>query len=74
MLKYFKKYFSQRTLDVLFDYVILITSLLTLLFVILAIVPLMIALPNYWLRPFLELILLGYFGLRGLSLWRKEVH
>ena len=74
MRTYLRRYFSQRTLDVLFDYTMLITSLLTLLFVVLAIVPLMIALPNYWLRPFLELIFLGYFGLRGLSLWRKEVN
>ena len=74
MKTYLRKYFSQRTLDILFYYTMLITSLLTLIFVILSIVPLMIALPNYWIRPFLELILLGYFGLRGLSLWRKEVH
>ena len=74
MKAFLRKYFSQRTIDFLFDYTMLITSLLTLLFVILSIIPLIIVLPNYWLRPFLELIFLGYFGLRGLSLWRKEVN
>lgn len=65
--------FSQRTLDTMFDYFILISSVLALMFVIFLIVPLIIFLPDYWLRPFLELIFLGYFGLRGIMLWRKEV-
>jgi hypothetical protein len=64
---------TQRTLDVLFDFIILVSSILTLLFVISSIIPIIILLPDYWIRPFVELLLLGYLGVRGMLLWKKEV-
>ena len=64
---------TQRSLDSLFDIFILITSISTLLFVILLIVPIIILFPDFWLRPLLELLVLGYFGIKGLYLWKKEV-
>ena len=64
---------TQRTIDVLFDFFILVTSILTLIFVVSSIIPIIIGLPDYWLRPFLELVVLGYLGVRGVNLWRREV-
>jgi len=64
---------TQRTRDSLFDLSILLTSLLTIFLSIAALIPIIILLPEFWLRPFVELCILAYLGFRGLLLWRREV-
>lgn len=65
--------FKQKTIDMVFDWFVLITSIITLLFCIFSLIPLILLLPDYWIRPFFEYLVLVYFSLRGINLWRKEV-
>lgn len=62
-----------QLVDSAFDYVILLSSVLTILFLLVSIPPLIIVLPEYWHRLMALYGILGFFAIRGLLLWRKEV-